>query len=164
MAQRERQQAADDDSARKPHVKMVQLGRLVRGIERRDQRIAGRLHRPVGNAKEQGARVKAPVVPGENRQENAGEVAGKCEAEDPAEAEDIAQRSAEHHGECESPEGGSVDPAHLLVGQVEGGGPGARRLAPERKTHRSDHQRDAAGGEKTGRIGCHGGQNLRDLR
>jgi len=87
----EGQKAADDDSARKPDVKMIQLRRLVRRIKRRDERIARGLNRPVRNAKQEGARIKAPVVPGKDRQQNPGEMPDKGQADDPAKTEDIAQ-------------------------------------------------------------------------
>jgi len=48
--------------------------------------------------------------------------------------------ATEHHRQRESIERGSIDPAHLFVGQVEGGRPRARGFAPEREAHGRDHQ------------------------
>ena len=98
LAEHEGQQAADHDAAREPHVEVVELRGLVLRIERRNQRVAGRLDGTVGDAEQQRADEQAPKVPREDREQDAREVADERDAQDALEPERVDQRAAEHHG------------------------------------------------------------------
>ena len=155
LAQEVRQDAADDNASREPHVKVVQFGRLVRGVQGCDERIARRLHRAVGNAEQQRAQIEAPEIPGKDREEDGRKVPDKRDGNDPAEPEDIAQGPADHHRERKTPESGVINPADLLLAEVEGGCPRTHGRAPQRKAHGRDHQGDPARRKKTGCVCCH---------
>ena len=145
--QRERKESADDDAAREPHMELVQARRLIVGIQRGDQGIARRLHRTVGDTEQQRAAEEAPVVPREDREQDAGDMPDERELHDAAHADGVAERSAEDHRQGESPEGGSVDPSDLLVVQAELGGPRAHGSAADGKAHGGDDECEATGGK-----------------
>jgi hypothetical protein len=133
-------------------MEVIELRRLVLRVDRRDERIARGLDGTVRDAEQQRAGEQAPEVPREDREEDAGGVADERHPEDPPEAEGVDERAAEHHRECKAPERRAINPAHLLVSQVELRDPVARRPAAQGETHGSGDQGDATRREEAGGI------------
>ena len=146
-------ESTDHNTPREPNVELIEFGGFVVWIQGRNQRIAGGFDGTVGDPEQKRATKQAPVIPRKNRQQDAGQVTHKSQANNPPHSDGITQRTAEHHGQSEAPERGAVDPAHLLVGQSEFFSPRAHGRTTNGEAHGGDNQGQTTGIEQTGSVG-----------
>jgi hypothetical protein len=85
-------------------VKVVQLGGLVVREKRRDERIARRLDRPVGDAEDQVAAKRLQKFQAKMVSRMPARWPTKANPTIRPEADEVAERTAEDHRERESPE------------------------------------------------------------
>ena len=99
-------------------MELIQFGGFVGWVQSGNQRIAGEtFNRSIRDTKQERAAEQAPVIPSKNRQQDTRQVTHESQADNATHADGITQRASKQHGQSESPEGGAIDPADLLVGQ-----------------------------------------------
>ena len=138
-------QTPDDDTARKPDMKLIEHCRGLAGIHIHDERVARCLYRAICKANEKRRNDEAPKAPGSDSQHQAEHVREESHVHQIARPYLVVEQAAHHHGYGKTEESHRVDPTELGIGEAEGHVELFEDARPNGEGHGGDDEGHTAG-------------------